>query len=92
MTTSIPLRMVWGYDRFILSQADGKCKRFLLFFAKKFFVERGNSQGNAVRAAKITLRLHLQIGKGIDFQIVIKAFRIVSAASPNLAVVSGGVG
>lgn len=43
--------------------------------------------GNVVGAAQIALHLRLQVGKGIEAQVVVEAFLIVPMASFNLAVV-----
>ena len=45
-----------------------------------------NCHRNTVRTTQITLHLLLQIGKGIEAQIIVKAFLIVSVASFDLAV------
>ena len=49
-----------------------------------------NSHGNAIGTAQITLHLLLKIGEGVETQIIVKAFLIVSVASLDLSVMPRG--
>ena len=58
--------------------------QFLLLLVRGFPAE--NSHGNSIGTAQITLHLLLKISKGVEAQIIVKAFLIVSMASLYLAV------
>ena len=59
--------------------------QFQLLLVRRFPAE--DSHRNAVRTAQIALHLGLKISEGIEFQVVVEAFLVVSVASLNLSVV-----
>ena len=66
------------------ARSDTCIFKFNLLLVGRFPTE--NSHRNTIRATQITLHLLLKISKGVETQIIVKAFLIVSVASLDLAV------
>ena len=70
--------------RKVVARSCASAFKLFLLLVWRFPTE--NSHGNAVRTAQIPSHLLLQIEKGIEAQMVVEPFLIVSVASLDLSV------